>query len=78
MGNMAVKVDSSKAYDIVEWSFLLTIIEKLGFGQQWISLVMQFVSSISYSSLVNEKPGEVLYPTRGLRQADPLSPYIFH
>lgn len=74
---MAVKTDISKAYDRLEWTFIQCVLERMGFCQTWISWMMQCVSTVSYSfRLNNEVVGEVI-PTRGIRQRDPLSPYIF-
>ncbi|XP_042983268.1 uncharacterized protein LOC122312670 [Carya illinoinensis] len=57
VGNMAIKLDMSKAYDRIELHFLQVVMEKLGFCSKWIELVMKCVSSVSYSVLVNGKPG---------------------
>lgn len=74
VGSMALKLDISKAYDRIEWRFLETVMRKLGFGEQWISLIMECVTSITYSVLVNGQPGRTVKPSRGIRQGDSISP----
>lgn len=50
---------------------------RIGFGEKLTSLIMVCVSSVSYSVLVNGQPGRVINPTRGIRQGDLMSPYLF-
>ena len=60
---MAVKLDISKAYDRVEWSFLRQIMLKLGFDQHWVQLAMETVCTASYSMLINGEPKGFIKPS---------------
>lgn len=74
---IAIKTDISKAYDRVEWNFLEDAMKILSFSEKWRSLIMECVKSIRYQVLINGKSHGKIIPTRGLRQSDPMSPYLF-
>ena len=77
IGSLALKLDVSKAYDRVEWLFLQGVMQKLGFPEKWIERVMTCVTTTSFSILLNGKPYGNVFPSRGIRQRDRLSPYLF-
>lgn len=55
------------------------MMRQLGFAENWIAKVMTCISivTVSYAALINEMLGQVIKPTRGIRQVDPISPYLY-
>lgn len=70
---MALKLDIANAFDKIEWHYIESILRKLGFAQ-WI---MACVTTVSYSVLVNGSPMGKIFPTKGIRQGDPISLYLY-
>lgn len=69
-----LKLDISKAFDSVSWSFLLEVLKHLGFGDGWCNLVSRLLSTASTRIWMNGEPGDAIRHQRGLRQGNPLSP----
>ncbi|XP_071687414.1 uncharacterized protein [Rutidosis leptorrhynchoides] len=71
------KVDFSKAFDSLKWKFLFDIMRLMGFGSRWIKWIFSCLRYASISVLVNGSPTKEFKLEKGVRQGDPLSPFLF-
>ena len=54
--------DMSKAYDRVEWTFLINLMDKLGFDRKWTDLIKSYISTVSFSILINDASYGLIHP----------------
>nr|BDI54638.1 retrotransposon protein, putative, unclassified [Triticum aestivum] len=72
-----LKLDISKAFDSVQWPFLLEVLQQFGFGHKWRAWICGILATSTTKVMVNGEPGETIYNCKGLRQGDSLSPMLF-
>jgi len=76
-GEVALKLDISKAFDSVSWTYLEEILYKLGFCQTWVKWMLMCITSVEYHVIFNGDRIGPIIPERGLRQGCHLSPYLY-
>ncbi|KAL2540715.1 Uncharacterized protein Adt_01693 [Abeliophyllum distichum] len=76
-GYAILKLDMAKAYDRLDWGFLISVLEGFGFDAIWIDRIQRCISECHFSVLLNGRPCGFFPSSRGLRQGDPISPSLF-
>eukprot|EP00253_Pinus_taeda_P027218 PITA_27218 len=74
---MLLKLDLSKAFDKLSWSYIQHMLKAFGFCSSWVRWIMSLITSSHFSLLVNGLPSRPFKPSRGIRQGNPLSPFLF-
>ncbi|KAA0055625.1 LINE-1 retrotransposable element ORF2 protein [Cucumis melo var. makuwa] len=72
-----IKLDLEKAFDKINWSFIDFMLLKKGYPIKWRRWIKACISSVQYSIIINGRPRGKIQPSRGIRQGDPISPFIF-
>lgn len=75
--SFCMKLDISKAFDKLNWTFLFNSLHHMGFSAQWIDLIKECVCNSKCSALINGEISGFFYTSCGLSKGDPLSPLIF-
>jgi hypothetical protein len=69
--SVLLKIDIAKAFDSMSWTFLLEVLQHMGFGRRWRNWISAILSTASTKILLNGVPGRRICHARGLRQGDP-------
>ena len=75
--DLFMKLDIQKAFDTINWSYMLEVLQALGFGPRWREWISILFGTATSRALLNGNQGSSFSHKRGVRQGDPLSPMLF-
>jgi hypothetical protein len=78
MKGIVLKLDFEKAYDKVQWDFMMDVMRKKNFPEKWLTWMKQIIEGGSVGINLNGNPGNFFRTHKGLRQGNPLSPLLFN
>ena len=74
---MLCKLDVEKAYNHVNWGFIMYMLQRCGFSDKCRKWIICCISTVKFSILINGSPSNFFGSSRGIQQGDPLSPLLF-
>ncbi len=75
--NVLISLDAEKAFDQIEWEYMFAVLEKFGFGKRFMDWIRIIYKEPSASVITNGQRSPPFRLYKGMRQGDPLSPFIF-
>lgn len=76
-GHMVIKIDLEKAYDRLDWNFIRDTLREAGLNEEWVRIIMECVETTNLSICWKGDNTEYFRPSRGIRQGDSVSPFLF-
>jgi hypothetical protein len=72
-----INLEMSKSFNKLSWKYIHQVLLAFGFSQRWIKWILSLTSSTFFLILINGSPSATFFPTQGIKQGDPLSPFLF-
>lgn len=72
-----IKLDLEKAYDKINWDFICSVLHNFHFPTKWVNLIRACITTVQHCLIINGSTTNRFSPKRGIRQGEPISPYLF-